>query len=71
MEDSIIIYSSPTCPQCKMIKMQLQKEGLEYTDIQDVTVLTSMNIRKVPTLEVNGELFVGAQKALAWIKERK
>lgn len=71
MEDSIIIYSSPTCPQCKMIKMQLKAKGLEYTDIQDVEVLTSLNIRKVPTLEVNKELFVGAQKALAWIKEHK
>lgn len=71
MEDSIIIYSSPSCPQCKMIKMQLKAQGLEYTEVQDVDVITSMGIRKLPTLEVNGERLVGAQKALAWIKERK
>lgn len=71
MEDSIIVYSSPSCPQCKMIKMQLQLKGIEYKDIQDVEVLASMNIHKVPTLCVNGEFFIGAQKARAKVKELK
>jgi len=71
MEDSIIIYSSPTCPICRMIKMQLTAKGLEYKDVQDVEVLKSMNIQKIPTLVINGEFFVGGQKALARVKEYK
>ena len=69
MKDSIIIYSSPSCPQCKMIKMQLKAKGLEYTEVQDVEMLASLNIQKLPTLKVNDTFLVGAQKALAWIKE--
>ena len=71
MEDSIIIYSSPSCPQCRMIKMQLNAKGIEYNEIQDVSTLKSMNISKIPTLKVNNDFFVGAQKIMSWIKEKK
>lgn len=71
MKDSIIIYSSPSCPICRMIKQQLKAKGLEYEDVQDIEVLRSANITKIPTLVINGESFVGGQTALARIKEYK
>lgn len=69
MKDSITLYSSPTCPICKMIKMELDKKGLEYKYVDDVDVLLSLGITHAPVLEVNGTRLV-ATEARKWVKER-
>lgn len=70
MKDSITVYSSPTCPKCKMLKLTLQKEGIEYEENQDLEVMKSLGITSVPVLSVNGQLF-GMQDAIKWIRGRK
>ena len=68
MEDSIILYSSPTCPICKMIKMELDKKNIEYIINQDTDEQIALGIRKLPVLSVNGE-FLQAPEARKWVKE--
>lgn len=36
MELTIDLYSKPNCPQCRMTKVWLEREGLQYNEI-DVT----------------------------------
>lgn len=72
MKDSIIVYSSPTCPRCKMLKMELAKKGVEYEDYnieEDPEKAKALGISQIPVLSVNGELF-DFKKGIAWVKER-
>lgn len=61
MENNIIVYTQPGCPQCKMIKMLMDKEGIKYECCEDVNVMQSLGILHTPTLSVNGIFLVGTQ----------
>lgn len=61
MEHSVILYSQPTCPQCKMVHMLLDKKGIKYEECQDVDKMHEVGISKTPTLLVDGLKLVGQQ----------
>ena len=51
----LLLFTSPTCPNCKMAKMLLDKAGVEYTTIDaedNVDLVNKFNIKKAPTLLV-------------------
>lgn len=68
MKDSITLYSSPTCPICKMLKMELDKHHIEYNINQNSEEQLALGIKQLPVLCVNGEM-LQAPAARAWIKE--
>lgn len=51
---NIILYKSATCPQCKVVKMKLEKKGIPFTEEMDIGVMDARGIQHIPTLEVNG-----------------
>ncbi|NIO21349.1 MAG: NrdH-redoxin [Candidatus Aenigmarchaeota archaeon] len=63
------VYSTPTCPYCKMAKEFLKSKGVEFKDID---VSTDQNAAKemieksgsngVPQIEINGKIIVGFDK---------
>lgn len=68
MKDSITIYSSPTCPKCKALKLQLQKAHIEYNEEQnDYSPLEQRKMSNLPILQV-GDKFLTMAEAIAWIK---
>ena len=69
MNDSIKVYSSISCPKCRMLKMTLQQKGIEYEEITDVNVMASLNIKNLPMLGVNDTL-LNLPQAMKWIQER-
>lgn len=66
MNDSIILYSSPTCPICKMIKMQLQAKGITFQETHDTDELASKGYRGLPVLFVDGK-FLTAPEIKEWL----
>ncbi|MFA6281007.1 MAG: Uxx-star family glutaredoxin-like (seleno)protein [Candidatus Omnitrophota bacterium] len=65
----IKIYSTPTCPYCKLVKQYLSSKGQSYEDIdvsQDKTALDAMvklsGQMGVPTVVINGQVVVGFDK---------
>jgi glutaredoxin 3 len=66
----IKVYSTPTCPYCKMAKEYLTSKGISYQDIdvsknqeasqEMVKVSGQMG---VPVIVINGEPIVGFDKA--------
>ena len=53
--DKILLFTTKTCPNCKMAKMLLDKAGVEYTAIDaedNVDLVNKFNIKKAPTLLV-------------------
>ncbi len=65
----IKVYSTPTCPYCKMAKTYLDEQGVKYQDLdvtQDAASRDEM-IQKsgqigVPVITFNGELVIGFNK---------
>jgi len=60
------VYSTPTCPYCKMVKTYLDEQGIKYQDFdvtQDVAAKDEMIEKSgqmgVPVITVDGELVIG------------
>lgn len=54
---NIILYSTPTCPKCKILEMKLWKKGYQLTREMDEEVLVEKGLKSVPWLQVDdGEL---------------
>lgn len=68
MEDSIKVYSLPSCGMCKMLKQQLNNLGINYTVCEDTEEMRKVNITSVPVLSINGEHF-SFKDALKKIKQ--
>jgi len=65
----VIVYSTPSCPYCKMAKEYLKSKNIEF---EDVDVSANMEramemIRKsgqqgVPVLDIKGKIIIGFNK---------
>lgn len=65
----IKVYSTPTCPYCKMAKEYLSSKGISFQDIDvssDKSALEEMvRVSKqmgVPVIVIDGEVIVGFDK---------
>jgi glutaredoxin-like YruB-family protein len=64
------IYSTPTCPYCKLVKQFLEENQIGYTDI-DVSasqlaaeeMIAKSGQLGVPVIEIDGQIIVGFDKA--------
>ena len=61
----LVVYSSPLCAPCEMLKRLLASEGLEF-QVRDVMVdeaaaklLESHGIRTTPVLAIDDDLYAG------------
>ena len=70
MNDSITLYSSPTCPKCRMLKLELGKQNIEYNEQHDTEALAKQGFTSLPILEVNGK-FLTMPEAIKWLKGLK
>jgi glutaredoxin-like YruB-family protein len=65
----IKIYSTPTCPYCKLAKQYFSSKGLSYEELdvsQNKQALAEMvklsGQMGVPTIVINGKIIVGFEK---------
>lgn len=54
------------CPQCEVLKHQLDANKFKYTVCDNVETMAAMGLRAAPALEVNGEL-KGFKDAMQWL----
>ena len=62
----ITLYTTRSCPYCKMTRQFLQEHNIEYTDI-DVTddaaaqeeMIDKAHQRAVPVVDIDGQIVVG------------
>lgn len=67
--DKVIVYSTPTCPYCKMAKEYLKENKIPFEDI-DVAhdqekakeVVEKSGQMGVPVIDIKGEIIVGFDK---------
>ena len=62
----VTIYSTPTCPYCKMTKEFLTEKGVEFTNIDVSTdpksaqeMIEKSGQMGVPVLDIEGEIIIG------------
>ena len=67
MEDSIIVYSSPTCPRCKMLKMELSKKGISFQSCEDEEEVLRVVGPEIPVLYAEGR-YMKFKEAIDWVK---
>lgn len=69
MARQIKIYSTPTCPYCKMAKAFLKENDIQFTDINvadDEAAAKEMVDKSgqmgVPVIDIEGQIIVGFDK---------
>lgn len=65
----VTIYTTDTCPKCKILKEKMNTKGIEYEEVQDVNIMSDKGISFVPVLEVDGNMMDFVQ-ANSWVNER-
>ena len=62
----VLIYSTPTCPYCKMAKEYLKDQKIDFTDIDVATnaqkaqeMIEKSGQMGVPVLDIDGEIVIG------------
>lgn len=65
----VILYSTG-CPKCNVLKKKLNNKNINFTENNDIDIMTSLGIEQVPVLSINGKLMNFSQ-ANTWINERE
>lgn len=65
----ITIYTTETCPKCKILKKKLTDKNIDFKEINDIEILKSLDIYEVPVLDVDDTL-LDFSAANSWINEQ-
>ena len=68
---NIVLYKSTTCPQCKVVKMKMEKKGIPFIEEMDINVMKARGVGHVPTLEVDGERMIDIGTINRWINAQE
>lgn len=52
--NQVIIYTSPTCPKCEILKTKFKNKNIEYREINEYKTLIELGITEVPIVSING-----------------
>lgn len=64
----MIKFYSTGCPRCKVLKTKLDDAKIEYEVHSDIEEMTTLGIKGVPVLDIDGERMNFGQ-AVKWLKE--
>ena len=65
----ITIYTTETCPKCRILKKKLEEKGIEYEEFTDEAEMQRMGILSVPVMTVDGRVMDFPQ-AVQYVNER-
>ncbi len=66
----IKIYTTDTCPRCKVLKVKMDAKGIPYESITDVDEIQRLGIMSVPYMQVDDGELMDFATANAWINEQ-
>lgn len=66
----VILYKTDTCPQCRVLKIKLEKKGIPFEEVKDMDIMNERGIQSIPTLQVDDKL-MGMGEANKWINAWK
>lgn len=65
----ITIFTTYTCPKCKILKKKMDDKGIAYEECDDEEKIREMGILSVPVMSVDGKL-MDFMEALQYVNER-
>ena len=72
-QEGITLYTTATCPNCKMVKMLLDKAGIAYetivADASTKALFEANGVKTAPTLIANGQKFENASNIKKFIED--
>ena len=66
----IKIYTTDTCPRCKVLKVKMDAKGIPYESITNVDEIQRLGIMSVPYMQVDDGELMDFATANAWINEQ-
>lgn len=66
----LIIYTTPTCNKCQLLKKIMNEKNIPYEECDDIEVMKAKGLRMVPCLEVDGTL-LGFTGAFDWLRNQE
>lgn len=63
----ITVYTTSTCPKCKILKKKLAEKHISFLEEQDVNKMMELDIMSVPKLQVDNELLMDFEEAVRWV----
>lgn len=64
----MILYSSSTCPKCKVLKMKLNNAGISYEVNENIEEMKELGIKSLPVLRIEDKL-LEFSSAIAFIRD--
>lgn len=61
------IFSSSTCPKCKVLKMKMDKAGVKYTVNENIEDMQSLGIKTIPYLQLDDGVLLDFAQAVKFI----
>lgn len=66
----IVLYTTKTCPKCGIVKTKLENKKIEYTLINDESILEEKGYDLLPVLEVDGVVMKSMLDINDWINKQ-
>lgn len=70
---NVKIYTTSTCPKCRVLKMKMDQKGIKYEEIDGASseLLVSKGIAEAPILQVDDGDLMNFSEANKWIVNYK
>lgn len=66
----IVLYTTKTCPKCGIVKAKLENKKIEYTLINDESILEEKGYDLLPVLEVDEVVMKSMLDINDWINKQ-
>jgi glutaredoxin len=63
----MIVYSLPTCGQCKVLKKKLENKNISFTVVEDIEKMLELGIQGVPVLQLDDGTKLTQMSAIKWV----
>ena len=63
------VYSSSTCPKCKVLKVKLYKAGIEYQVHENIEDAKALGIKTLPYIQLQDGTLLDFGAAIAFIRD--
>lgn len=63
----ITIYTTNTCPKCKILKKKLSDKNISFLEEQDVNKMIELDIMSVPKLQIDNGSLMDFEEAVQWV----
>lgn len=63
----MIVYSLPTCGQCKVLKKKLGNKNISFTVVEDIEKMLELGIQGVPVLQLDDGTKLIQTSAIKWV----